>query len=67
MLRKKNATPNLHLITDEDARRAHAQKQINRHLMKWAALKIGTTAAVVVTLKIIAKKMEESEAANSED
>lgn len=67
MLRKKNSTPNLHLITDDDARRAEAQKQINRHLLKWAAVKVGTTVAVAVALKIIVKKMEDSETTSSED
>lgn len=67
MLSKKNSTPNLHLITDDDARRAEAQKQINRHLLKWAAFKIGTTVAVAVAVKIIIKKLEESETTSSED
>ncbi|QJD49760.1 hypothetical protein SEA_CLUBPENGUIN_36 [Streptomyces phage ClubPenguin] len=67
MFRKKNSTPNLHLITDEDARRAEAQRQINRTVAKFVAVKVGVTVATLVVVKIIEKKLEASEATSSED
>lgn len=65
MLRKKNA-PKLTIVTDEDARKAEAARQITRTFAKYAAIKVGVTVAVCVAAKVIAKKLEESEA-NSED
>lgn len=67
MLRKKNSTPNLHLITDEDARRAEAQRQINRTVAKYLAIKVGVSAAVIIASKIIIKKLEAAEAAESSE
>lgn len=62
MLRKKTATPKLHLITNDDARRAEAQRQINRTVAKYVAIKVGVSAAVIIATRIIVKKMEEAEA-----
>ena len=62
MLRKKNATPNLSAILDEDARRAEAQKAINRTITTFVVTKVVATAAIAVAARIIIKKMEQSEA-----
>jgi len=67
MLRKKNSAPTLHLITDEDARRAEAQRNINRHLVKYFAIKAGVAVALGIATHIIAKKLDASETTSSED
>lgn len=65
MLRKKNA-PKLTIVTDEDARKAEAARQITRTFAKYAAIKVGVTAAVCIAVAVIARKLEETEA-ESED
>lgn len=62
MLRKKTAAPNLHLITDDEARRAEAQRQINRTVAKYVAIKVGVSAVAIIATRIIMKKMDEAEA-----
>jgi hypothetical protein len=64
---KKNSTPNLHLITDEDARRAEAQRQTIRTVAKYLAIKVGVYAAVIIATKIIVKKLEAAEAAETSE
>ena len=65
MLRKKNA-PKLTIVTDKDARKADAGKQITRTFAKYAAIKVGVTVAVCAAAVVIARKMEETPA-ESED
>ena len=64
---KKNSTPNLSVILDEDARRAEAQKKINRTIMTYVAVKAGVAVVCFVGLKLLAKELEASEGMTSED
>ena len=68
MLHKKNSTSSLHLVTDEDTRRAEAQKQLNRTVVKILAIRVGVSVAAIIATRIVMKKMEQTEAAvDSED
>jgi hypothetical protein len=66
MLSKKTATPNLHVITNDDVRRAEAQKKINNTIAKFVAIKVGVTVAIAIAAHIAIKKMTEAENKNSE-
>jgi hypothetical protein len=52
-------------ILDDDYRRAYAAQEIKKTILIWGAVKLASTAAVVITLKVIAKKLEANAA--SED
>lgn len=58
MFKKAKVTPKL--IMDDDARRAEAQKNINRTVAKFVAYKVGTTVVIAVVARIIIKKLEDS-------
>jgi hypothetical protein len=58
MFKQANATPKL--IMDDDARRAEAQKNINRTVAKFIAYKVGVTVVIAVAAHVIIKKLEDS-------
>lgn len=68
MFRKKTDTPNLYLINDKNvARRAEAQKRINRTVVSYFAIKVAVCAAGIIATHIISKKMDKAEAAETSE
>lgn len=52
-------------ILDDERRVAYAAQEIKKTILIWGAVKVGTTVAVVVGLKLLAKKLEKDAANNS--
>lgn len=63
---KKNSTPE-NTILDDDARRAHAQKQLFRSVATAVAIKVGVTVAVAIAAKAIVRKLEAGTEDSSEN